>query len=313
MAKFVAVTDSPADDLSIEQSVLPEMRVERVAWQNESSLIEAVQDADAILCMHAHINQTVLGALRHCKVIVRFGTGLDNIDRIAASAMGIPVIGIHDYCTPEVATHTLALLLAWNRKVIEYHDFVAQQRWNERQQTTGNWGCGPLFRLSEQTLGLLGFGYIGQAVAQRALACGLTVLAHSRNPDRAVATQLGVELTTRDDLLRRSDYVSLHLPLSSDTRQVINAQTIALMKPGAVLLNTSRGGLIDEAALVEALGSGRLGGALLDVYEQAPLPINHPLRAMPNVIMTPHVAFYSEDSLRELRRRTAEAVQTYLV
>lgn len=313
MAYFVAVTDSPAaDDLSIERAVLRDQAVERVAWHDEASLIAAVQDADAIMCMHAHINQAVVGAMRHCKAIVRFGTGLDNIDRKAATAAGIPVIGIHDYCTPEVADHTLALLLAWNRRIVEYHQFVIQQRWNERQQTTGNWGCGPLFRLSGKTLGILGFGHIGQAVARRALAFGMTVLAYSRNPDRDAAQQLGVEMVSRDDVLRRSDVVSLHMPLTDDTRQYIKAQTIDRMKPGAVLINTSRGGLVDETALVEALRTGRLGGALLDVYQQAPLPVDHPLRSLPNVILSPHVAFYSEDSLNELRRRTAEAVLTYL-
>jgi hypothetical protein len=169
MTYLIAVTDSPAiDDLSIERSVLTDMQVEKVSWQDEKSLIAALRDAHAILCMHAHINQAVISSLRHCKVITRFGTGLDNIDRKAASEAGIPVIGIQDYCTQEVADHTLALLPAWNCKVIEYHQFVIKKRWNERKQTTGNWGCGPLYSLRGRTFGLLGFGHIGRAVAQRA-------------------------------------------------------------------------------------------------------------------------------------------------
>lgn len=313
MNYFVAVTDSPAgDDLSIERSVLANMRVEKVKWQDQDSLIAAVCDADAVMCMHAHFNKEVIRSLQRCKVITRFGTGLDNIDCKAAEAVGIPVVGIQDYCTQEVANHTMALILAWNRKIVDYHQFVLQKRWNERKQTTGNWGCGPLSRLSEQTLGLVGFGYIGKAVAQRARAFGMMVLAYSRHPDRSVAKELGVELPSLEELLRRSDYISLHLPLTAETQHFINAKTISLMKSGSVLINTSRGGLVDENALFEALKTGRLGGALLDVYEHAPLPVEHPFRTLTNVILTPHVAFYSEESISDLRRLTAEAVLRHL-
>jgi D-3-phosphoglycerate dehydrogenase len=271
-----------------------------------------VSDADALLCMHTHIDRTVLQALRRCKVIVRFGTGLDNIDLRAAAEAGIPVVGIHDYCTVDVADHTMALLLCWNRKVLEYHRFVEMQRWNERTQTTGNWGCGPITRLSDQTLGLLGFGHIGRAVARRARAFGMRVLAYSRNPDLTIAAQLDVELVDRPTVLAAADYISLHLPLSDETRHFINGGTISLMKRGAVVINTARGGLIEEGALAEALRSGRLGGALLDVYQQAPLPIEHPFRSLPNVIFSAHVGFYSEQSLADLRRLAAEAVSVHL-
>lgn len=310
---FVAVTDSPAgEDLSIEKSVLANMRVEKVDWHDEASLIEAVHDADAIMCMHAPFNEAVIQSMQRCKVITRFGTGLDNIDRKAAEAAGIPVVGLHDYCTEEVANHTLAMLLAWNRKILEYHQFVDQKRWNEQEQTTGIWGCGPISRLSGQTLGILGFGCIGRAVAQRAVGFGMTVLAYRSPPDPSFAKELGVGLPGLEALLGQSDYVSLHMPLTDETRHFINAETINLMKPGAVLINTSRGGLVDENALVEALGAGRLGAALLDVYEHAPLPVDHPFRTLTNVIFTPHVGFYSEGAIQELRRLTAEAVLGHL-
>jgi phosphoglycerate dehydrogenase-like enzyme len=211
-----------------------------------------------------------------------------------------------------VANHALALLLAWNRKILAYHNFVMDERWNQRSQTTGNWGCGPVTRLSSQTLGVMGFGYIGRAIAARAVALGMPVLAWSRNPDRAMAASLGVELTDRDTVLRRSDYLSLHLPLTDQTRGLIDAEAIETMKPGAVLINTARGGLVDEAAMVTALRSGRLGGALLDVYKEAPLPVGHPLRSLDNVILTPHVGFYSEEALLDLRRKAAERVLEYL-
>ena len=312
MSHFVAVTDSPAgDDLSTERAVLAGIHVEKVAWHDESSLSVAIHSADAVICMHAPFTSNVIHSLSRCRVIARFGTGLDNIDLEAAKLVGIPVIGIPGYCTQEVANHTMALLLSWNRKVVEYHRFVKESPWGESRHTTGNLACGPLTRLSQQTLGLLGFGQIGRAVARRAMAFEMKVLVHSHRADPEDAKGLGIEYTTFEDLLERSDYVSLHLPLKNETSHLINARTIRLMKPGAVLINTSRGGLVDETALVEALQEGWLGGALLDVFERAPLPADHAFRTIKNVILTPHVAFYSEDSLKELRCRAAAAVLGY--
>jgi D-3-phosphoglycerate dehydrogenase len=313
MDHFVAVTDSPAgDDLSTERSVLSGIRVEKVAWHDELSLSAAIRNADAVMCMHAPISRSVLQSLSRCRLIARFGTGLDNIDLGVAKTVGIPVVGINGYCTKEVADHAMALLLSWHRKVAEHHQFVLENRWAESGHTTGNGSCGILTRLSEQTVGILGFGQIGQAFARRALAFEMKVLVHSRHPDQEVATQLGVECTDLDDLLRRADYVSLHIPLTNDTRHIMNKETVNFMKSGAVLINTSRGGLVDENALAHALREGRLGGALLDVFEHSPLPSDHAFLALKNVILTPHVSFYSEDSLIELRRRTAEVVLNYL-
>jgi D-3-phosphoglycerate dehydrogenase / 2-oxoglutarate reductase len=313
MSHFVAVTDSPAgDDLSTERAVLAGIQVEKVAWHDESTLGAAIHSADAVMCMHAPLTSNVIHSLSRCRVIARFGTGLDNIDLEAAKVVGIPVIGIPGYCTQEVANHAMALLLSWNRKVVECHRFVKENRWNESRQTTGNWACGPLTRLSQQTLGLLGFGQIGRAVARRALAFEMKVLVHSHRVDPEAARGLRVEYTSFEDLLGKSDYVSLHIPLKNETRHLINARTIRLMKPGAVLINTSRGALVDENALVEALQEGWLGGALLDVFERAPLPADHAFRTIKNVILTPHVAFYSEDSLMELRHRAATAILDYL-
>jgi D-3-phosphoglycerate dehydrogenase len=312
MAYFVAVTDSPSgDDLTIERSVLAGMRVERISWNDRATLVDAVREADGILCMHAPFDGDVIRSLPRCKIIARFGTGLDNIDRAVARSANIQVAGVTDYCTEEVANHTMALLLAWNRKIQHCQEFVLEKRWTERSVTTGNWGCAPIPRLSGQTLGLLGFGRIGRAVAKRALAFGMSVLASTRHPGQA--NQTGVEFTDREDLLRRSDYVSLHVPLTDETRHTINAETITMMKPGALLINTSRGGLVDEDALVAALRAGQLAGAALDVFKIAPLPVNHPFRHLKNLILTPHVAFYSEDALIELRRLASEAIRAHLI
>jgi D-3-phosphoglycerate dehydrogenase len=312
MAYFVAVTDSPVeDDLTVERAVLTGVRVERVHAHDRDGPA-ALREADAVMCMHARLDQALIGTLRRCRVIARYGTGLDNIDRAAAARANITVAGVVDYCTQEVANHTMALLLCWNRKILDYHRFVTEKRWNARPEQNGEWGCGPPANLSEQTLGLVGFGHIGRAVAARARCFGMTVLAYSRHPDRDLAAGLGVEITGPDDLLARSDYVSLHMPLTDETRRFLNAETIGMMKPGAVLINTARGGLVDEDALIAALSSGRLGGALLDVFRQAPLPVEHPLRGLDNVILTPHVAYYSADVVPRLRRLTAELVLRHL-
>jgi D-3-phosphoglycerate dehydrogenase len=313
MSQYVAVTDSPAGEaLDIERSVLADMRVERVTARSRVDFAAALREADGVLCMHARIDAHVIGAMLHCRIIARFGSGLDNIDLEAARAAGIPVAGIPDYCVTEVADHTLALLLSWNRKILDYHQFVQSGQWGEGGQSTGNWACGPLTRLSTQTLGIVGFGRIGQAVASRARAFGMPVLAWSRNPVRTVAERLGVTITELPDLLEQADFVSLHVPLTRDTTRLIDVPQLDRMKPGAVLINTSRGGLVNEEALVAALREGYLGGALLDVYERSPLPARHHFQGLSNVILTPHVAFYSEDSLAELRRRAAEAVRDAL-
>ncbi len=313
MSYFVAVTDSPvAKDLSIERSVLSGIRVEKVSWQDEVSLIEALSEADGVLCMHAPMTARVVHRLPRCRVIATFGTGLDNIDVDAARAEGIFVSGVSDYCTEEVANHTIALILAWNRKLFRAYRFVMEKRWNERTLTTGNWGFVPIHRLSEQTLGLIGFGFISRAVASRAIALDMQVVAYARHPDQNLADRLGVRLVGLEELLQQSDYVSLHTPLTEKTRHFMNAERIGSMKPGAVLVNTARGALVDDEELLSALRSKRLGGALLDVYQKAPLPIDHPFRDLENVILTPHVAFYSDGALNALRRLAAEVVRDQL-
>lgn len=313
MAQFVAVTDSPTGgDLSVEKEVLAGLTVEEVTWNELESLTAAIRHADAILCMHAPLTDRVIRSLVSCKVIVRYGTGLDNIDRVSASAMNIPVFGVDDYCTQEVANHAMAFVLSWNRKLFQYDDFVRSGRWRESAKTTGASGCGPVTRLSGQVLGIVGFGRIARALASRALSFGMKVLVNSRHRDAALAKQMHIEFVDLDDLLQSSDFVSLNVPLVPETQRFINAEKISLMKPTAVLMNTARGKLVDEVALAEALRSGRLGGAMLDVYEHAPVAPNHPFVGLKNVILTPHVAFYSEEALTELRRRAADVVRLHL-
>ena len=309
MPPLVAVTDSPAgDDLSLEREILSGISVEKITWGDAAELRDKLCEVDGVLCMHAPVNRGVISGMRRCRGIVRYGTGLDNIDVSAAAEAGIPVWAVRDYCTEEVANHTIALLLAWNRRLVEYHDMVLSGMWNQRDKTTGNWGY-QLERLSNQILGIAGFGNIGRAVAVRARAVGMRVLAYSRSPSIDEARLAGAEIVSWEQLLANSDFVSLHLPLTEKTRGIVNAEALRAMKTTAALINTARGGLVDETALVEALLSGEMGGALLDVYQHAPLPLDHPLRGCRNVILTPHVGFYSEGALSELRRRAAEQMR----
>ena len=239
--------------------------------------------------------------LRGCRAIVRYGVGLDNVDVAAAADLGIAVGNVPEYGHEEISNHAIALLLALHRRLFQFDGSVR----------AGGEGIPPIetiSRLSECTLGLVGLGRIGQRVAQKAQTFDIRVLGTDPGLPPSEAEALGVELVDLDQLLRESDCLSLHVPLTGETRHMINEQALALMRPQAGLINIGRGGLVDEAALVRALEDGRLMGAALDVTETEPLPANSPLLDAPNVILTPHVAWVSKPALEELRRRTAEVV-----
>jgi D-3-phosphoglycerate dehydrogenase len=239
-------------------------------------------------------------------VISRLGTGTDRIDIAAATRAGIIVANVPDFCTHEQAEHSLALLLAWVRRIPNMTAAMRRGEWTAR----GHQG---VHRLAGQTLGLVGFGASAQGVAERAAALHLRRLAWARNPDKygAIAERLGVELVSLDELLAESDFASIHLPLTPETRGMIGAPQLARMKPTAVLINTARGAIVDEQALVAALESGRLGGAALDVFDGIDVfalpgpPPDHPLLRMENVICTPHCAGSSVESSRDSKVRGA--------
>jgi D-3-phosphoglycerate dehydrogenase len=236
------------------------------------------------------------------RVVARLGTGTDNIDLAAATRLGIPVTRVPDYCVAEVADHTLALLLAVRRDVVGSANAVRAGEWEPDR-------AGGLRRLGGGTLGLIGYGRTAAAVRERALPFGFTVLGENRTGDDRGT---GCEMTPRDELLRRSDVVSLHVPLSAETAGLVNAEFLAKMKPGAVLLNVARGGLIDADAVLDALESGRLSAVGLDVFDPEPPGEEasdwHPLVRHPRAIVTPHTAFLSVESLIELRTRAARQV-----
>lgn len=261
----------------------------------EETLVRLARDCDAIGTCWARVTANVIAAAPRCRAIARFGIGLDNIDLKAAAARGILVTRVPDYCVEEVADHTLALLLALNRNVAFFH---LQTKRGEYSLKAGP----PMRRLSGQTLGLIGFGRIGQAVYRRARGLGMKVFAWTRSNDDGGT---GCLMRAFNEVLETSDYVSLHLPLTDATRGLLGVEALRRLRPTAALINTSRGPLVDHAALERALDEGRLAAAALDVFDIEPPDLSRPLFRNERVIATPHAAFVSEESLIELRTRAA--------
>jgi D-3-phosphoglycerate dehydrogenase / 2-oxoglutarate reductase len=257
--------------------------------RSEADVAEALvrHRPDALLVQFAPVGERALREANGLSGIVRYGVGVDNIDTVAAEALGIPVGAVPDYCVEEVADHTIALLLAVERGIASLARETRGDGWDFR-------AAGRVRRLEGLTLGSVGWGRIARAVARRAEAFGLLVAAH----DPAYPETLSLE-----DLLRRSDVLTLHVPLTEETRGLIGARELALLPEGAVVLNTARGGLLDEEALLAALERARLRGAGLDVLATEPPPPGHPLRRNENVVLTPHAAWYSEAAVVELREK----------
>jgi D-3-phosphoglycerate dehydrogenase len=305
---LIAVTDSPFPSLEPAIAALarvdPELRMAKSASADD--ILAVARDADAVLVTYAKLPGALLKELKRCKVIGRFGLGVDNIDIPAAAELGITVTYVPDYCLREVSDHAMALLLALARKIPFSNRLVQSGRWEVPPIV-------PLRRLEGQVLGLIGFGNIPRALAPKAKAFGLQVITHDPYVSADVVKALGVENTSFEDLLARADFVSVHAPLLPATRGLMNATAFARMKKGAFLMNTARGPLIDEAALVAALDSGHLGGAALDVVTTEPLAKDSPLLGRDNVILTPHTAFYSVEALEELQTKCATDVARVLL
>lgn len=269
--------------------------------QSEEEIIALAERADAVLNCYAKVTARVIGALRCCRIIARYGIGVDNVDLAAATRAKILVTNVPDYCVDEVSDHALALLLALARRVVAADRDVRRGTWDVVAYAG-------IRRLRGQTLGLLGFGRTAKALASKAQALGMQVLAADPYVNGEAMARHGVRAADLDTLLREADVVSIHIPLSPETRGLIGEPELARMKPTAFLINTARGGIVDENAVAAALAEGRLAGAALDVLATEPPPADHPLRQAPNVILTPHLAFYSRDSVVELQTKAAEEV-----
>ncbi|HML12840.1 MAG TPA: C-terminal binding protein [Xanthobacteraceae bacterium] len=304
---LIAVTDSvfPSLDPAIAalRRVDPELRMAKSAAADD--ILAVAREADAVLVTYAKLPGDLLRQLKRCKAIGRFGLGVDNIDVKAATECGITVTYVPDYCMREVSDHAMALLLALARKVVFSNDLVQAGRWEMPAVV-------PIRRLEGQVLGLIGFGNIPRLVAPKAQAFGLRVISHDPYVAPDVLADAGVEGVSFDDLLARSDFVSIHAPLLPATRGLFDAAAFAKMKRGAFIINTARGPLVDEAALIAALDSGHLGAAALDVVATEPLAKDSPLIGRANVILTPHTAFYSIEALDELQSKCASDVARVL-
>ena len=308
MSYKVVLTDHvfPEESLVSQVRIHAGVDLEVHHIHDEGSLIEITRGADAVLVETAHITRRVIDNMTKCRLISRHGVGYDTLDVDAATDAGIMACNVTDYCTSEVADHAITMLLALARSL-----FAA-----DREVRSGGWdvftACGKNRRIDGQTLGIVGFGKIGQALARRATGFGLNLLGYDPYVPADVMQAWGAKKVELDELLKLSDLVSLHLPLSAGTRHLISGERLALMKPTAFLVNTSRGGLIDLAALTVALQEGRLAGAGLDVFEKEPPDQDGPLLKLPNVITSPHAGFYSEGSLLDLHTRQAKQVAAAL-
>jgi D-3-phosphoglycerate dehydrogenase / 2-oxoglutarate reductase len=258
-------------------------------------------EADGILCRRLEITAAMIQKFSRCKILVRYGVGTDNVDLDAATSAGIMVGHVPNYCVDEVSTHAITLLLACVRKVVVTHERVQRGAWDVHRSD-------PIYRLAGHTLGLVGLGRIGGAVARKLRGWNLQILATDPYAEPQRAQSLDVQLVSLEGLFRESDYLSLHCPLLPETRHLVNRESLALARPGAILVNTARGPVVDTTALLQALAGGRLAGVGLDVFEEEPLPSSSPLRTHRAVILTDHTAWYSEESQIQLQETAAQEI-----
>src|SRR6266853_1632734 len=303
---LVAVADSVFPNLDVAREVLSAIGADlQLAPQaTPDAILKVASPADALLVTYAKITADMIGQMKRCRIISRFGIGVDNVDLAAATAAGIVVTKVPDYCIDEVSDHAVALLLALARKIPSSN---AQVHAGRREMKA----VVPIHRLRGRVLGLVGFGRIPQLVAPKAKAFGLRVIVYDPFVQADVLARERVDQVDFEELLAQSDYVSIHTPLLHETRNLFSTDAFSRMKPGSYLINTARGPIVDEHALAKALDAGQLAGAALDVMPQEP-PTGSPLIGRENVIITPHTSFYSEESLLELQRKAAEEVVAVL-
>ncbi|MBX3066086.1 MAG: C-terminal binding protein [Anaerolineae bacterium] len=308
MAQYkVVITDFGSAENEIEQAELSrsglDIELIRLNTRVPQELLPHVSDADALIVQWAQINGEVIDALNRCKVISRYGIGVDMVDLAAAGKRGIMVCNSPDYCIEEVATHTMAFLLMLNRNLLPQNKHV-----NE-----GKWGSAPLgieapMRLSKQSIGVIGLGNIGRAVAERAKCLGLKVIGYDPYLKDDQFANLGIQKASLEELLSEADYVAVHCPLNEETRGLISTTQFGLMKPTAFLINMARGPIVDQPALYTALTNRQIAGAALDVLTIEPPDPNDPLLKLDNVIFSPHTSSWSVDAVRQLRMETARNV-----
>ncbi|HEY8582828.1 MAG TPA: C-terminal binding protein [Capillimicrobium sp.] len=303
---LVLITDAPWGSTHVEEAALSEVRARVVLAGSggaEEALLELAPQADAILTCFAQVTAAVVAAAPRLQVVGRYGVGTDNIAVAEATRRDIPVTNVPVYCVEEVAEHVLGMLLSLVRGLHRY----------DRAVREGDWSLAPGLptrRVAGQTLGVIGFGAIGQHVARLAQGIGMSVIASGR--DDGPISRAGVEPVGIEELARRSDAVTLHVPLTEETRGLVDARFLSLMRPSAYLVNCARGAIVDHDALAQALADGAIAGAAMDVFEPERLPRDHPLLRSDRLLATPHTAYYSEESMTTLARLAAENVAAVL-
>lgn len=293
----------PSYNFAVERRVLEPhgIRIAPVDMDEPGAFERLAPQADAVLHMRGTLDASRIALLTRCRIIAHYGTGVDRLDVPAATRRGIWVTNGPRYAVDEVSSHAIALLLAVARKIVAADRAVRAGQWHIRPIV-------PLHRIVGRTLGLLGFGNIARATGRKGRALGLEVVACDPYVAPEVFAAEGIRAVDFATCLTVADFLSVHLPLTAETQRMIGRDAFASMKPGAILINTSRGGVVDEAALIETLRSGRLAGAGLDVFAQEPLPVDHPLLGLPNVTVSGHIGFYSEESIEQMQRDAAEQV-----
>jgi len=314
MAKLkVVITDFIEPDLNWEAAEMEKRGIEFVYHQLKfepvEKIISATRDADIVVVNMVKVTPELIAGWEKCKLVIRHGVGYDNVDVAALNAAGIPLCYIPDYCIEEVAEQAIALMLACNRKVISSRKVL------EDSSAAGIWNFNPvipIYRMAGQTVGILGCGRIGSRVFQKLQSFGVKFLICDPYLTEERKRELGIEVVDKETLFRESDFITIHTPLTPETRHIVNAQTLAMMKPGAYLVNTARGPMVDADALAEVLKKGGIAGAAIDVFDIEPPPPDYPLFGVPNAILTPHLAWYSEDGAWRIRELIVLEVDRYV-
>lgn len=293
----VAITE-PMPLIEEELKILKDhAQVSVIGSTEHDAILKGTADADVILVVYAKITREIIESARNLRGIIKYGVGVDNIDVETATRLGIIVANVPDYAVETVADHAMGLLLALSRRIM-----VADRMM--RSRSLGSWASPPTtlkgVDLKGKCLGLLGVGRIGRAVSERAKGFGMSVVAFDPYVPKEMGREMGVELMTFDQVLEKSDFISIHSPLTEETRAMINEKSIAKMKDGVIIINTARGPLIDHAALVVALKSGKVGGAGLDVLQSEPPSPDDPVFSFDNVVLTPHIAYYTSEAIGRL-------------
>jgi len=304
----IVVTDATFPSLDHERAVAARhsAQLEEARCKSEADVVAAASGTHVLLVQFAKVTRSAIEKLAPNAAIVRYGIGLDNIDLIAAQERGIRVVYVPDYATGEVADHTATLILTALRKIIPLDRSVREGSWDAVGIAR------PIQSFSESTIGFIGFGRIGREVFARLKPFGFSALVADPYTDATTLSAAGARAVELNTLFSRADVITLHAPLTDATRHVVNAERLACMKPTAVVVNTARGALIDPAALEKALAEKRIAGAALDVFEEEPLPQTSGLRRFPNIILTPHAAWYSSRAIDQLQAFAADEVDRHL-